>query len=457
MTSRPPPPSTPPPSAPPPPGGPSAAAPPPSAGPQPVAPVRTRRWPKRLLIIFLVVANLGIFGALGAVWYAARQVTSSVATLPSEGLGLAELPADLREARTFLLIGSDSREDLPEDWTGFGGSGGQRADVIMLVQVLPDSGTLQMLSIPRDLRVTYNGSTNRINAAFNQGAPAIVEAVSQYAQVPIHHYLEVDFAGFAGIVDAVGGIKMTFPYPARDSKSHLEVAAGTQLLDGRTALAVARSRHYQEFREGVWVFVDASDLGRTRRQQDLLMALVNQIGRPATIQGFGELVDSLGQFVTADDALTEDEIIQLAWEMRSVSSDDFDALTLPVDFYEDGGVSYVIPHEPEAGAALAAFRGGQPLAATVEGNGRVEVQNGNGVAGSAGAVADRLRAGGWEVVAVTNGEREDYAATAVVARPRYLSQAEAVAAFLGYGTVQVGPVPTGADVVVIVGADAIGG
>jgi LCP family protein required for cell wall assembly len=451
MTFRPPPPSTPPPSAPPP------AAPVPAAAPPPAAPVRTRRWPKRLLIGFLVVANLGIFGGLAAVWYAARQVTSSVATLPSEGLGLAEAPADLGEARTFLLIGSDSRADLPEDWTGFGSAGGQRADVIMLVQVIPGTGTLQMLSIPRDLRVTYNGDTNRINAAFNQGAAAIVEAVSQFAQVPIHHYLQVDFAGFAGIVDAVGGIKMTFPYPARDSKSHLEVAAGTQVLDGRTALALARSRHYQEFREGEWVFVDASDLGRTRRQQDLLMALVNQIGRPSSIDGFGELVDSLGRFVTADDALGEDEIIQLAWEMRSVSSDDFDALTLPVDLYEEGGVSYVIPHEPEAGAALAAFRAGEPLTAAVEGNGRVEVQNGNGVAGSAAAVADRLRGGGWEVVAVTSGEREDYAATVVVARPRYLSRAEAVAAFLGYGTVQVGTVPTGADVVVIVGADAIGG
>ncbi|MBP1633146.1 MAG: LytR cell envelope-related transcriptional attenuator, partial [Acidobacteria bacterium] len=135
----------------------------------------------------------------------------------------------------------------------------------------------------------------------------------------------------------------------------------------------------------------------------------------------------------------------------------FDALTLPVDLYEEGGVSYVIPHEPEAGTAVAAFRAGEPLTGSVEGNGRVEVQNGNGIAGSAGEVADRLRAGGWEVVAVTSGEREDYAITAVVARPRYLSQAEAVAAFLGFGAAQVGTVPTGADVVVIVGADAIGG
>ncbi len=429
---------------------------PPLAPQLPAPPARTRKWPKRLLIIFLVVANLGIFGALGAVWYAARQVTSSVATLPSEGLGLAESPGVLSDPRTFLLIGSDSRDNLPEDWTGFGASGGQRADVIILVKILPDGGTLQMLSIPRDLRVTINGQTNRINAAFNNGAAAILAAVSDFTGSPIHHYLQVDFAGFAGMVDAVGGIKMTFPYPARDTKSKLTVAAGVQRLDGRTALALARSRHYQEFREGAWVFVDASDLGRTRRQQDLLMALLTQIDRPSSIGGFNSLVDSLSRFVTADDSLGEDELIQLAWEMRSVGADDFDALTLPVDLYEENGVSYVVPHEPEAGAALAAFRNGEPLTAAVEGKGRLEVQNGNGVPGSAGVVADRLRAAGWEVVATTNSEREDYATTLVVARPRFLLQAEAVVAFLGYGRAEVGRVPDGADVVVIVGADAGG-
>ena len=430
---------------------------PPAAPPAPAPPARSRRWPKRLLIGFLVLANLGIFGALGAVWYAARRVSSSVANLASEGLGLTGSPSDLGDPRTFLLIGSDSRADLPDDWVGYGDYGGQRADVIMLVQVIPERGELQMLSIPRDLRVVVNGSTDRINAAFNNGAPAIVAAVAEFTGSPIHHYLQVDFAGFAGIVDAAGGIKMTFPYPARDTKAKLEVAAGAQVLDGRTALALARSRHYQEFREGEWVFVDASDLGRTRRQQDLLMALITQIDRPSSLSGFNALVDSLGRFVTADDSLGEDEIIQLAWEMRSVGPDDFDALTLPVDLLEEGGASYVVPHEPDAGQALAAFRAGEPLAAAVEGNGRVEVQNGNGVAGSAGAVADRLRSGGWEVVAVTSGERGDYATTLVVARPRYLSQAESVAAFLGYGSVEVGRVPAGAEVVVIVGADAVGG
>ena len=273
----------------------------PPAAPAPAAPPKARRWPKGLLITLLIVANVGIFGGLGALWFAARHVGGAVATLDSSELGLADLPAELSDPRTFLLVGSDSRENLPEDWVGYGNYGGQRADVIILVQVLPDEGGVQMLSIPRDTKVTIDGTTNRINAFFGEGAGQIVEAVSQFAQVPIHHYLEVDFAGFAGIVDAVGGIEMNFPYAARDSKSKLDVPAGTQVLDGRTALAYARSRHYQEFRNGEWVYVDANDLGRTRRQQEVLMALLTQIDRPSSLAGFQDLVNSLGQFVTADD------------------------------------------------------------------------------------------------------------------------------------------------------------
>jgi LCP family protein required for cell wall assembly len=397
---------------------------------------------------------VAIFGGLGALWFAAREVTSSVSTVPAEELGLDPLPQGSSEARVFLLIGSDSRADLPDDFTGYGEFGGQRADVIMLVQLLPGEKKMQMLSLPRDLRVEVDGKVGRINALLNSGGGAMVSAVSDFAGVPIHHYLEVDFAGFAGIVDAMGGIEMAFPYAARDLKSKLEVEAGIQVLDGKTALAVARSRHFEEFREGQWVSADASDIGRTRRQQDLLMALIAQLDRPSSLEGFGDLVKALGEFVTTDDTFNEDELLQLVWAMRTIGPGDIDSLTLPVEGFEEGGVSYVVPIEPDAGQALAAFQAGEPLSAAREGKGRVEVQNGNGTAGAASSVADLLGSSGWEVTGVTNSDREDYETTLVVARPKNVPLAEAVVEFLGYGRVEVGTVPVGVEMVVIVGADA---
>lgn len=423
----------------------------------PESDVAPRRWPKRALIVFLVVANLGIFGGLALVWLAAHQVASSVPTIPAAGLGLTEAPRSLEQPRTFLIVGSDSREDLPEELSGFGQYEGQRADVIMLVQVVPDRGAVQILSIPRDLRIEVGGGVAKINGAFDDGAAAIIEAVASATGLPIHHYIQVDFAGFAGIVDAVGGIEIDFPYPAQDLKSKLDVAAGRQVLDGAMALALARSRNYQEFRDSQWVYVDASDIGRTGRQQQVLTALLTQIDRPASVGGFANLVESLGGFVTTDGSLTEDDIIQLAWQMRSVSAGDIDAATAPVEGLEEGGISYVVFRKPEVYLVLGAFRIGEPFASADIGSARIEVQNGNGVDGSAAAMADGLRAGGWDVVNVTNAARLDYEATVIITPAGSRVLAEGIAVYLGMGRAEEGLVPTEADVVVIVGSDAVDG
>jgi LCP family protein required for cell wall assembly len=309
---------------------------------------------KRAVVIFLVVANVVVFGALGAVWWAANKVSSAVSTVPD-----LSLPGnvDLSQPRVFLLVGSDSRESL-DDLTNFGPAGGQRADVIILAKVVPADGRVQLLSIPRDLRIDYGGRTGRINATFGSGAADLVAAVSAETGVTINHYLQVEFGGFASIVDAIGGIRITFPYPARDLSSGLEVGAGTQLLDGDTALSYARSRKYQELRNGDWVSVDANDIGRTRRQQDVLLAILTQVDRPASIGGFQSLLDALGEFVTVDSGFDAEEILQLAWSMRSISGSDVESMTLPVQGFAEGGTAYVVRVEPEASAVIDAFAAG---------------------------------------------------------------------------------------------------
>jgi polyisoprenyl-teichoic acid--peptidoglycan teichoic acid transferase len=430
-------------------------APPPPAPPDPPA---QRAWVKRAIVGFLIVANLAVFGTLGAIWLAARQVSEAISTIPAGELPLTRPPAGALEPRTFLLVGSDRREGLPPEFDHTGRFGGQRADVIMLLTVRPRQGAVQMLSIPRDLKITFNGRTSRINATFNNGAGDVVQAVSELIGGPIHHYMEVDFGGFASIVDAIGGVRMTFPYPARDLKANLSVDAGTQILDGQAALALSRSRGYQELRNGGWVNVDANDFGRTRRQQDVLMAIMTQIEPPSSAAGFSSLVSALGEFVVTDSNFREDEIIQLAWSMRNFSSNNIDAATLPGRTSLEGGVSYVVRVEPEATEMIAAFNAGRPIGESVVGRDAViEVTNGNGRPGSAALVGDLLIGGGFNVASTTSSPRSDYQTTLVVARPHHLSAAEAVVAFLGYGRATVGRTPTGVDLVVIVGLDAPSG
>ncbi len=429
---------------------PGAPPPPGPLGSTPEPPRPPRRWAKRVLVGFLVVANIAIFGSLGVLWFAARQVTGAVSTIPSSDLSLADPPARLSDPRTFLLIGSDSREGMPEE---FGDFGGERADVIMLAKVLPGDGRLQILSIPRDLKTQYRGSTAKINAALNDGPAAMVDAVTAATGIPVNHYIQVDFAGFAGMVDAIGGIEMTFPYPARDFNAWLEMPAGTHVLDGAHALALARSRSYQELRDGRWVSVDAGDIGRTRRQQDLLLAMLTQIDRPSSIGGFGGLLDALGGFVVVDDTLDENAIIQLAWEMRDLGPEDLDTATLPVTDLQENGVWYVTPIQPAATDVLRAFDAGATMEAPSE-TVSVAVQNGNGRVGAASSVAEILEGLGFEVTSVANSGRVDYPETLILSRPENLARAEAVAAALGYGEAAVGRPPSDADVVVIVGLDA---
>ena len=328
-------------------------------------------------------------------WFAADKVADAIPTVEGD-LDLADTPWSRRPGHLPPRRAVTAGTACPDDFTNMGSFGGQRADVIMLVKVIPDGGQgadpQPARAISRSpTRAAGNGST----PPSTTDPPVCSRPSRTSLPNPIHHYLQVNFAGFAGIVDAVGGIEMTFPYPARDKKSGFSIPAGTHTLDGQQALQFARARKYQELPQRVSGSTSGpDDIGRTGRQQDVLMALLTQIDRPGSIGEFTDLVNALGGFVQSDDALNADDIIQLGWSdaerdapptsMRSPSR----STTPP-----QNGVAYVVQREPEATQALAAFRDGTSFEESVVGTAIVEVQNGNGVAGSAGAVAAVLEGG----------------------------------------------------------------
>jgi hypothetical protein len=205
------------------------------------------------------------------------------------------------------------------------------------------------------------------------------------------------------------------------------------------------------------VAVDANDIGRTKRQQDLLMAMLSQIDRPSSIGEAADLVEAFGAFALTDDSLGENDIIQLAWEMRSLGADDLEAETLPVVDLEENGVWYVTELEPEAAQVIGAFAAGEAMAPARAGPVPVAVQNGNGRIGAAALAGETLDAAGFDVISVGDSGRADYPTTLVISRPDDLPLADAVAEALGFGEAMVGRVPPEADVVVIVGLDVPAG
>jgi LCP family protein required for cell wall assembly len=306
---------------------------------------RGQRWFIRILMLLV----------LGT---AALLVMAVIADFQMGDAG--NLPSLAEGDGVYLIVGSDSRENLPDDLEGsFGDFGGARADVIILAQVA--NGRRQLLSIPRDLKVDIPGEgTNKINAAYAFGGPdLLVETVAEATGIRPNHYLEVEFAGFAGIVDAVGGIELDIPYPARDAKSGLDIAAGTQTVDGATALAYARSRSYEELRDGEWVAQGGGDIARAARQREVLTKIMAEASSVSGLVRSPWVMGAVGSNLTADSNLSLFTLAATGWAMRSAS--DTDSVTLPVFGVEEGGVSYLVRDEPAATEVLDAFAGQLPL------------------------------------------------------------------------------------------------
>lgn len=415
---------------------------------------------RRILIMLLVGANIVVFGAYFFLRNLESAFEDAVAINEEVVDELSATPGAATDPSTFLLIGSDSRENIPDDFDDFFGvAPGQRADVIMLLQVLPDEGRAQILSIPRDLKVELDGyGIQKINAAYAfGGGPLLVSSVREATGLPIHHYVEVDFAGFAAIVDEVGGVSINFPNPARDGKSGLSVPAGLQHLDGEEALAYARSRSYQESRDGQWVSVDATDIGRMGRQQELIFAILSSIKRPSTITQAEDLIVSVGEHLEVDAALVRRGFLDLAWAMRDIRPGSIDTFTYPTVTEVIDELYYEVPDEPAAGELLASFGSGESSDDVIASAIHLEILNGNGTKGIAGTYADSLEQEGFVVESVADAGNFDYPVTRLTAAPADVRMAQLVADFLGFGTVVAGPVPSGIDVLVVLGADASSG
>ncbi len=322
--------------------------------PEPVAPPRRLSTGKKVLLGVLIVAVLGVFGTIGYIYY----LDSKIEKIPDEAL--PSLDDDVEQGfRNILIVGSDSREDLPEGFENFGSFEGERTDVIMVAHVVPGEGG-QLLSLPRDLKVDIPGNgTNRINAAFVLGGPdLLVQTIQDNFGIPIHHYVEIDFGGFARVVDSLGGVTKTFDNPARDLKSGLDVPAGVVVMDGETALAYARSRSYQENINGEWVSVDGSDIGRTHRQQEVLLLMFDQATSPSSAFSLPGFASTFAEQITADAGFTPGVMVDLGRSVLSLSSSAIETTTLPVTGSTEGGVAYVVRVEPDATTVLDAFIAG---------------------------------------------------------------------------------------------------
>jgi LCP family protein required for cell wall assembly len=287
-----------------------------------------------------------------------------------------------------LLIGSDSRVgETAAEAEQFGNqsdAGGQRSDTIKIIRVDPATGTASSLSIPRDTYVTLSGVSagsqladqNKINAAFGSGPDALIQTIESTFGIPINHYIVVNFFGLEDAVNALGGIKMDFPYPVRDhdcsvivdgtcsNNSGLNIpTAGCQVLDGAQALALSRSRYFQYYADGEWNSDPTSDIGRITRQNLIIAAALDKAKSTYNPFRLNTLLSSVVHDFSKDNGLSVTDLFSLAERYHAFSGSQLQAYTLPTaGAYTSGGSSVEVVQPEEASATISQFLGG-PLGA----------------------------------------------------------------------------------------------
>jgi LCP family protein required for cell wall assembly len=328
---------------------------------------RVGRRPRVLKAVGLTLAGALVAGCAAAGW-AYWHLDSNIKSVDINSALGDDRPAEVTptssasqeaplptEAVNILVLGSDSRSGKENRALGGGSSTGARSDTAMVVHIDAGRTTATVVSIPRDTLVTRpscplesGGSTAlsygaMFNSAYSVGGPVCaVKTVESITNVRMDHYIEIDFSGFAKLVNTLGGVTVTTDEDIDDEDSHLTLKAGTHHLNGKQALALARTRH------GIG---DGSDLGRIGLQQKLVKALLEQISSAGLLTSPTKLysvADAITGSLTTDtglDSLTE--LMSLGESLKGLSSDEVKTVTMPV-VTAPSNPNRVVAEEPAA-------------------------------------------------------------------------------------------------------------
>jgi LCP family protein required for cell wall assembly len=383
---------------------------------------RPRRWPRRLLIgvnIFValcLVVTGSVYGYLRWQFGKVDKISFGCNVLRNCG------DDDPGEPMNVLLVGSDSRAEISaEEREQFGTEtqvGGERSDTIIILHVDPRAEKAALMSIPRDLSVPISGSSTtsprRINTAFEKGPEVLIATLREQLGIEIDHYAQVDFNGFRGIVNALGGVTLYFPSPVRDTVTGLNVAqAGCVQMDGDHALAFVRSRHYQYQDGGRWRTDPTADLGRIERQQSFIRHVIgkaSQVGRnPVKLNS---IINSAVPNVKIDRAFSTKDMLRLAKRFKSLEPEAVDMLPLPTVSAREGGAAVLKLKQPDAKEMIDRLTGKAPPVGpaaappkVVPGTVRVRVLNGTGADGQAGTAAQALQKANFAIAATGDAEK----------------------------------------------------
>jgi LCP family protein required for cell wall assembly len=438
-------------------------------------------WAAIGLAVLLVAATLFGYVKYRAVWDGINRVAVD---------DLGKRPPKYNNALNILLIGSDSRSGRNAKIGGY--VPGQRSDTVMLVHISPGRSRIGVLSFPRDSVVpilacspepgfsgqaAQPGGGEQLNSTFANGGPGCLwKTLEQTTQIRIDDFVQVNFTGFISVINAVGGVEVCLPTAITPtSYDHLSLTPGKHFLKGYKAL------EFWRLREG---FGLGSDLQRIQRDQLLMVGLVQRILSSGVLHSYTKTYSIIKAIVdahalTTDTGLTPTKILSMATSMRGISRKSVQFVEIPTVTYpanpnwvvfdpaQTPALFSSVAHDVKLPKVVKSKKGKRgkasrsPRATLLSASKvNVEVLNGSGVNGIAGATATALTGRGFHVLgsnsATTATGAVDYSYTKSVVQyssAADLPAARTVAAQLSGALVQqVSSVPAGT-VNLVLGSD----
>jgi LCP family protein required for cell wall assembly len=194
------------------------------------------------------------------------------------------------------------------------------------------------------------------NEAFSVGGPACtIQQVEQLTGIPMDHYVVVDFEGFKGMVDAIGGVEVCIPEPIVDPAHGINIEAGTRKIKGAEALNYVRERY---------VVGNGSDIGRMKRQQAFIASMAHQVVTAGTLARPDHLVGFLNaatKSLTVDNGLGSIvKLAKLGGEFQGIGLDNIQFITIP-NIPDPSDPNRLVWKQPEAKAVWDKIAHDEPL------------------------------------------------------------------------------------------------
>lgn len=249
-------------------------------------------------VLLLALIGVGFYAIQGL--NALNQIAREPGLMPSDDNRPTPPtpPAGKNSPVHFVLMGSDTR-----------GNERGRSDVLLVAHVNGDRDELYLISFPRDMYVPIPGhGENKINAAYAFGGTALtIETLESLLDVRMDHLAVIDFEGFLGLSQAVGGV--TVQNKIASSSEGYTFPKGEITLEGEALLTYVRQR--KGLPEG--------DLDRTERHRAVIKALVLKLLRPETLANpvtFNAVASEIGRYFVVDAELDNQTVFGLATSLR---------------------------------------------------------------------------------------------------------------------------------------------